>query len=50
MKYNPKGVVTLKVTDDSTCVMYKTENAADLKKMEKFTANLMRHMAAEEQH
>ncbi|KAL2731663.1 signal recognition particle 9 kDa protein-like, partial [Vespula maculifrons] len=49
MKYcHNKGVLWLKLTDNCTCLQYKTEIAQDLKKMEKFIGNLMRHMASKD--
>ncbi|KAL7287048.1 signal recognition particle 9 kDa protein-like [Trichogramma pretiosum] len=49
MKYcHQKGVLDFKITDDKTCLQYKTEVAQDVKKMEKFIKNLMRHMASKE--
>ncbi|XP_011302676.1 signal recognition particle 9 kDa protein isoform X1 [Fopius arisanus] len=59
MKYcHNKGVLCLKLTDNRTaccffvvwmqCLQYKTEIAQDLKKMEKFIGNLMRHMASKD--
>ncbi|KAG7199958.1 hypothetical protein KM043_014387 [Ampulex compressa] len=49
MKYcHNKGVLYLKLTDNRTCLQYKTEIAQDLKKMEKFIGNLMRHMASKD--
>ena len=44
------GCLVLKMTDNSECLQYKTELAQDVKKMEKFVNNLMRHMASKEQH
>ncbi|TGZ49490.1 Signal recognition particle 9 kDa protein [Temnothorax longispinosus] len=49
MKYcHSKGVLCLKLTDNRRCLQYKTEIAQDLKKMEKFIGNLMRHMASKD--
>ncbi|XP_011500519.1 PREDICTED: signal recognition particle 9 kDa protein [Ceratosolen solmsi marchali] len=49
MKYcHQKGILSLKFTDDRTCLQYKTEIAQDVKKMEKFIKNLMRHMASKD--
>ncbi|EFN62445.1 Signal recognition particle 9 kDa protein, partial [Camponotus floridanus] len=49
MKYcHNKGVLCLKLTDNRRCLQYKTEIAQDLKKMEKFIGNLMRHMASKD--
>ena len=44
------GALLLKMTDNVVCLQYKTEAAQDIKKMEKFVNNLMRHMASKEQH
>lgn len=45
MKYDHKnGLLKLKITDDNVCLIYKTEVAQDLKKIDKFVNNLMRHM------
>ena len=50
-KYNhSEGCLVLKLTDNVTCLQYKTEAAQDVKKMDKFVNNLMRHMASKEQH
>ncbi|CAG7835699.1 unnamed protein product [Allacma fusca] len=47
--YNHKrGYFKVKMTDDDTCLQYKTEVSQDLKKMEKFINHLMRHMASKE--
>ncbi|GAB1864755.1 Signal recognition particle 9 kDa protein [Camponotus japonicus] len=49
MKYcHNKGILCLKLTDNRRCLQYKTEIAQDLKKMEKFIGNLMRHMASKD--
>jgi len=32
------------------CLQFKTDAAQDMKKMEKFVNNLMRHMASKETH
>jgi signal recognition particle subunit SRP9 len=45
MKYtHSKGCLSVKITDDVDCLQYKTEIVQDLKKVEKFINNLMRHM------
>ncbi len=54
-RYNIKyhhaaGTLEMKMTDDVVCLQYKTDAAQDVKKMEKFVNNLMRHMASKEQH
>ncbi|XP_012270194.1 signal recognition particle 9 kDa protein [Orussus abietinus] len=49
MKYcHKKGLLCLKLTDNCTCLQYRTEIAQDFKKMEKFIGNLMRHMASKD--
>lgn len=42
------GTLTIKITDDTSCYIYDTEHAADVKKLEKLTSQLMRHMASRE--
>ena len=44
------GCMILKMTDDVVCLQFKSEAAQDVKKMDKFVNNLMRHMASKEQH
>ena len=44
------GCLVLKMTDNVVCLQYKTELAQDVKKMDKFVNNLMRHMASKEQN
>lgn len=49
MKYNHSvGQLEMKMTDDVVCLQYKTDAAQDMKRMEKFVNNLMRHMASKE--
>ncbi|EEB13572.1 conserved hypothetical protein [Pediculus humanus corporis] len=49
MKYVHKdGLLYLKLTDDIQCLQYKTEIVQDLKKIERFITNLMKHMASKE--
>ncbi|XP_054714083.1 signal recognition particle 9 kDa protein-like [Uloborus diversus] len=49
MKYNHnKGKLVIKITDDVSCVMYMAEHTQDVKKVEKLTSQLMRHMASKE--
>ncbi|XP_059614277.1 signal recognition particle 9 kDa protein [Phlebotomus argentipes] len=49
MKYiHHKGQLLLKLTDNNKCVQYKTEVMPDLRKIEKFTGNIMGHMASNE--
>lgn len=40
--------LVLKMTDNVVCLQYKSEDAQDVKRMEKFVNNLMRHMASKE--
>ncbi|XP_052700462.1 signal recognition particle 9 kDa protein-like isoform X1 [Crassostrea angulata] len=42
------GKLNVKVTDDHVCLQYRTEHAQDVKKLEKLTNQLMRHMASKE--
>lgn len=50
-KYNhAAGCLVMKMTDNAVCLQFKTEEAQDVKKMEKFVNNLMRHMASKEVH
>ncbi|XP_054285091.1 signal recognition particle 9 kDa protein-like [Macrosteles quadrilineatus] len=47
LKYNhSRSSLSVKMTDDVTCVQYKTEVAQDVRKIEKFINNLMRHMTS----
>ncbi|KAE8749500.1 hypothetical protein FOCC_FOCC003766 [Frankliniella occidentalis] len=47
MKYvHSKQIVNLKMTDDVVCLQFKTDLLQDIKKIEKFSSNLMRHMAS----
>uniref|UniRef100_U5EWY8 Signal recognition particle 9 kDa protein n=1 Tax=Corethrella appendiculata TaxID=1370023 RepID=U5EWY8_9DIPT len=49
MKYtHGKGNLIVKLTDNVKCVQYKTEILPDLKRIEKFTGNLMWSMASKE--
>lgn len=49
MKYvHSKNVIILKVTDDIMCVQFRTEIQQDLRKIEKFVNNLMRHMVSKD--
>ncbi|XP_058832522.1 signal recognition particle 9 kDa protein [Topomyia yanbarensis] len=49
MKYTHKrNAVVLKLTDNAKCVQFKTEVLSDLKRIEKFTGNLMWLMASKE--
>lgn len=42
------GNLCVKVTDDLVCLMYRTDQAQDVKKIEKFHSQLMRLMVAKE--
>ena len=56
------GLMEMKMTDDAvykqgwleyhffTFLQYKSDSAQEVKKMDKFVNNLMRHMASKEQH
>ncbi len=44
------GLLEMKMTDDVVCLQYKTDAAQDVKKMERFVNDLMRHMVSKEQH
>ncbi|XP_076306297.1 signal recognition particle 9 kDa protein-like isoform X1 [Tachypleus tridentatus] len=49
MKYRHcDGKLVIKVTDDHVCLQYLTEHAQDVKKVEKLSNQLMRHMASKE--
>ncbi|XP_050312306.1 signal recognition particle 9 kDa protein [Anthonomus grandis grandis] len=49
MKYaHKKSQLVLKMTDDVVCLQYKTEIAQDLRKIDKFINNLVRHMVSKE--
>ncbi|XP_064600490.1 signal recognition particle 9 kDa protein-like [Liolophura sinensis] len=49
MKYrHGEGQLNVKITDDQVCLQYRTEHAQDVKKLEKLTSQLMRHMASKE--
>jgi len=43
-----KGSLVVKLTDDKVCLQYRTEHAQDVKKIEKFTGQLMRLMASKD--
>jgi len=45
-----EGCLKMKMTDDVVCIQYKTDAAQDMRRMEKFANNLMRHMASKEQN
>lgn len=49
MKYrHTDGKLVVKVTDNQVCLMYLAEKAQDVKKVEKLSTQLMRHMASKE--
>ncbi|XP_041418149.1 signal recognition particle 9kDa L homeolog isoform X1 [Xenopus laevis] len=43
-----EGNLCIKVTDDVVCLLYRTDQAQDVKKIEKFHSQLMRLMVARE--
>jgi len=47
MKYQ-QDLLIVRLTDDRTCLQYKTKYAQDMKKVEKFMSSLLRHMASKE--
>lgn len=49
MKYvHSKNHLVVKMTNDVVCLQFKTEIAQDVRKIDKFINNLMRHMASKE--
>lgn len=49
MKYRHKdGQLSVKCTDDKVCLLYKTENSQDIKRIEKLNSQMMRHMTSDE--
>ncbi|KAL1518266.1 hypothetical protein ABEB36_001912 [Hypothenemus hampei] len=49
MKYvHSKNHLVLKMTDNVVCLQFKTEVAQDLRKIDKFINNLVRHMVSKE--
>lgn len=49
LKYrHSDGSLCMKVTDDLVCLVYRTDQAQDVKKIEKFHSQLMRLMVAKE--
>ncbi|KTG44136.1 hypothetical protein cypCar_00002636 [Cyprinus carpio] len=44
------GNICMKVTDDAVCLQYKTDQAQDVKKIEKLHGKLMRLMVSKESH
>lgn len=50
MKYrHSDGKLVVKCTDNIVCLMYATQHSQDIKKVEKLTSQLMRHMASKGQ-
>jgi signal recognition particle subunit SRP9 len=47
LKYRNEMLI-LRLTDNHTCLQYKTKYAQDVKKAEKFMSSLLRHMASKE--
>ncbi|VDN02808.1 unnamed protein product [Thelazia callipaeda] len=46
-KYSPKeGKILLKFTDNVVCLQYATDQLQDIKRLEKLTATLMRHLVS----
>lgn len=41
-----KGKMILKMTDDVVCLQYGTDQLQDVKRLEKLTATLMRHIVS----
>ncbi|KAJ8927565.1 hypothetical protein NQ314_019948 [Rhamnusium bicolor] len=49
MKYvHSKNLLSLKMTDDVVCLQFKTEIAQDVRKIDKFVNNLLRHIVSKE--
>ncbi|KAI1309489.1 Signal recognition particle 9 kDa protein [Halotydeus destructor] len=49
MKYRHNdGKLVVKVTDNQVCLMYLAEQSQDVKKVEKLSSQLMRHMVSKE--
>ncbi|XP_076263086.1 signal recognition particle 9 [Rhynchophorus ferrugineus] len=49
MKYvHSKNQLILKMTDNVVCLQFKTEIAQDIRKIDKFINNLVRHMVSKE--
>ncbi|XP_028158030.1 signal recognition particle 9 kDa protein [Ostrinia nubilalis] len=47
LKYcHTKGVFLVKITDNKKCLQFKTEVQQDVRKIDKFVSNLIRHMAS----
>jgi len=42
------GKLVCKITDNSVCLMYVAQHSQDVKKVEKFTTQLMRNMASKD--
>ncbi|XP_022119963.1 signal recognition particle 9 kDa protein [Pieris rapae] len=43
-----KGAFVVKITDNKKCLQYKTEIQQDVRKIDSFITNLIRHMASNE--
>lgn len=49
MKYDHRNTcLKVKVTDDRSCVQYKTDSQQELRKLEKLISSMMKHMASGE--
>ncbi|XP_076057371.1 signal recognition particle 9 kDa protein-like isoform X2 [Oratosquilla oratoria] len=49
MKYDHANCcLKVKVTDDFSCLQFKTDSQQELKKLEKLVSNLLKHMASAE--
>ncbi|OQV19056.1 hypothetical protein BV898_06910 [Hypsibius exemplaris] len=47
MKFREEeGAVVLKMTDDTTCLKYRGTTSRDVKRAEKFSSLIMKHMAS----
>ena len=47
LKYRNE-ILIVRLTDNRSCLQYKTKYAQDVKKVEKFMSGLLRHMASKE--
>lgn len=48
IKYRHKdGVLVVKCTNNAVCHMYRTEQSQDIKRIEKLSSQMMRHMTKE---
>ncbi|KAF5295508.1 hypothetical protein FQR65_LT10496 [Abscondita terminalis] len=49
VKYtHSKSIMLIKMTDNVVCLQYQTDVAQDVKKIDKFINNMVRHMASKE--